>query len=409
MSLVEQTRDHADSIPSTLPMEGFRIPYRESISDNFSATTQDKPQLDATVVELESIDSNDDDNHSNTSEDTKSITTTASTRSQADDNEMLSVRSLSNSSSTTDLALPAVSGDAPALPAKSNLRASRLLSSIPQKKSVNDDQPILPHAAPHQVYLSSEEDASSSADDFSDFEESDTESSSSQKSTSPRASHEDTARLVSVVFYGKPSIVNLSRRPNSAGSTDSVKGASARGILRTATEPTLYRPRSISASSSTTSTRKHPPRSSSMLTGDEVGKKNRPHFLTIDPSAASKASAESSEGVRTPKTPTGMFRKTLSLVKKRSRSTLVQSESNISRMEQVGEEDEDAAEAAARRQSSIMEQSLSYQDIMKAAKINAAAAASIRSELPRPPPTPSSPKNRFRAGLSLGRQKSVRV
>jgi hypothetical protein len=99
----------------------------------------------------------------------------------------------------------------PALPARSSLRSSRLLDPAAFKNALDVEQPPLsPVSAPHDVYLSSEEDASSSADDFSDYEfgsESDMSLGSPDLKT-----EQDTARVVSVVYYGKPSLVNLSPR-----------------------------------------------------------------------------------------------------------------------------------------------------------------------------------------------------
>src|SRR6478609_7605544 len=96
---------------------------------------------------------------------------------------------------------------APALPAKSSLRASRCLDGLLTHKLTPEGQ--APFSTPHDVYLSSEEDASSSADDFSDFE---FDSGSDESQSTRRGSQEDTAKVVSVVFSGKPSVIDLPRR-----------------------------------------------------------------------------------------------------------------------------------------------------------------------------------------------------
>lgn len=303
--------------------------------------------------------------------------------------KMLSFDNMSTTSSSSSSSLPASSSDAPLLPPRSARRASRMLGSIPQKKAVDDDQPMLPHAAPHQIYLSSEEDASSSADDFSDFGDVESDAEGSRKPAG-RFIREDTARVVSVVFYGKPSIITLSRRSISPSSSDVSDRA---GILRTATEPALKRPSSVSSTSSS-SLYQHPPRSSSMVTTTLL-EKRRPGFLHIDPYAKG-----SDDSLRTPRTPTTMLRKTLNLVKKRSRPNLHQSESQLTRMEQVGEVDGEDDDDDDPRESLCLEpatpsSAVSYEDIIKSAR--------------RSVSSPKSPKSRFRSGLSLGRQRSIKA
>ncbi|KAJ6438498.1 arginine biosynthesis bifunctional protein ARG7, mitochondrial precursor [Purpureocillium lavendulum] len=323
--------------------------------------------------------------------------TTVADSSRPDNDEMLSLPHIEDGLA------------APALPAKSALRASRLLNSLPQKASP-EERPILPHAAPHQVYLSSEEDASSSADDFSDFDDLDSDSEQSQRSGSTRASHEDTARIVTFVFHGRPSIVELPPRSLTPGSTSSTSLASSRrpstGITRVSTEPTMFRTRSISSSS----TLLHPPRSSSMK--PKTLEKKRPMFLTIDPFAPKVAEAEEPESARAPpKTPTGMLRKTLSLVKKRSRPVLNQADGNpreslslqVSPMAQLGEED---VAISPREVSPATQAPTSYQDIMRGAKRSAEAAPRTESTTPQ---SPSTHKSRFRSGLSMSRPRSIRA
>ncbi|KAG6059101.1 hypothetical protein E4U17_006930 [Claviceps sp. LM77 group G4] len=310
-------------------------------------------------------------------------------------NTMLSVDNISNSgsnSSISSFSLP-IGDEAPVLPPRSARRVSRLMTPIPPKKTASSERPMLPHAAPHQMYLSSEEDASSSADDFSDFAE--------EPESDSENSHKATARMVSVKFYGKPSIVTMPSRRSISPSSGSSRPTGP-AILRTLTEPALSRPRSISSTCSLTPTFNHPPRSSSMMTASFA--KKRPGFLQIDPYAKGNEDLPEIASARTPKTPTAMFRKTLNLVKKRSKQNLQPSESHISHMEQVGEVEEEHDPRQSMCMGSSTPSSVSYQDIMRNAKRNTFHPIS-RSE----GSTPKSPKNRFRSGLSLTRQRSVRA
>lgn len=129
--------------------------------------------------------------------------------------------------STSDTSSSSASPPVPPLPSK-NARRSGMLDGMVIKLDAHREA-----ATPHDVYLSSEEDASSSADDFSDYDwESSSEvdlseagvevceaklaaspTSSSVSSPAvphPRRSHEITARAVAVVFSGKPAIIELS-------------------------------------------------------------------------------------------------------------------------------------------------------------------------------------------------------
>ncbi|TWU73754.1 hypothetical protein ED733_002303 [Metarhizium rileyi] len=409
MSPSEESTHGAASIPTRKPTKEntattksqSRKLYRSSLPAYVSpqSSTKEKPHLSrshsnpslSTEFENKADKQKDQDRSGDES------SSDSSSHEKEDNDDMLSVRDLS-SSSTSSLGIP--TGDVPALPVKSALRTSRLLASIPQKKAPNDNQPMLPHAAPHQVYLSSEEDASSSADDFSDFDdEMESDGEGSQKPCIRIIPREDTARVVAVVFHGKPSIVTLSPRRLMSPSLSDV-GQTGAGLLRTTTEPSLqhHRPQSV-ASTSSLLTLNHPPRSSSILAGFE---KKRPHFLQIDPYA--KVRDDQTEHVKGPITPTSMFRRTLSLVKKRSKQNLHHSESQLTPMEKVGEVEEEENP----RESVCLEATtpgpVNYQDIMMKAKRHA-SISSPRSETS----SPVSPKYRFRSGLSLGRQRSVRT
>jgi hypothetical protein len=372
--------------------------FPQLCTNNNLCLTQTETSSSTSRVEPDKA-NNQQDNYNNSEGSGSAVSSTnsnISTHEKREDDDMHSVGSLSNSSSSTSLAM--TTGDVPALPAKSALRASRLLASMPQKKTPSDDQPMLPHAAPHQVYLSSEEDASSSADDFSDFEdEIESEGEGSQKTSVRSITREDTARMVAVIFHGKPSIVTLSPRRSISPSSSDVHQESR--IPQTTTEPYFQRPRSVSSTSSIITPFSRPPRSSSMMAAFE---KKRPHFLQIDPHAEIKK--EQKETSKTPKTPTGMILRTLSLVKKRSKQNFHHSETLIKPMEKVGE----AEEEGGSRESIYLEpgtpEPVKYQDIMKSAQRNASLSRP-RSEVP----SAVSPKKRLRAGLSLGRQRSVRA
>ncbi|KAK1986579.1 hypothetical protein LZ30DRAFT_685237 [Colletotrichum cereale] len=282
--------------------------------------------------------------------------------------------------------------NAPALPAKSSLRASRLLDSMALKIITN--QPA--QSAPQEVYLSSEEEASSSADEFSDY---DYESESAESADSPiRKSHEDTARVVSVVYAGKPSIIDLpsTRRSATPDSVDSRTHALSRLTIPSTTH-TLRRMSTSPNTGASYSPVFHPPRSSSMMITASMFPKERPAFLSVDPYASKplderaveerQVDAERSER---PKTPTSqLFKRTLSLVRKRSRAQLRDLPANNSSRDHLSSpslghlplsDNSDVREESEKIPNSPWP-SVSYHDIMRAAKKNAQ----------NPPPTPSTP------------------
>ncbi|KAF7543711.1 hypothetical protein G7Z17_g10521 [Cylindrodendrum hubeiense] len=317
---------------------------------------------------------------------------------------------------------------APALPEKSARRASRMLDGlIPHKLTTEDQQPPLTaQSAPHEVYLSSEEDASSSADDFSDFEF-ESSSEESQQSSTRRSSQEDTARVVSVVFSGKPSIVDLPRRSISPSSSETSSRPPSR-LRRTSTLPIIDNRRSsISSSPSASSVRSsilHPPRTSSMLPSHRIVKP-RPEFLSIDPFAAkTDREEEHTGGLKTPKTPTGMFKRTLSLVKKRSKPSLNTNFSSLSRdnltsfmmpshhMEQVQEEASAPESASATAPRPVSRGPPTYHEIVMSAKRRAQTTPmSPISPLSEPasPMTPNGTRQRLRQGFSSARRRSIKT
>lgn len=366
MSRVEQPRGRADSIPGLQLV--LAEPYRDSPSSLSS------PEAHPVVHADPATDCLADEKP------TPSIDPPPpeSRQPPAQDDEMLSVP-------RADGGLPV-----PALPAKSALRRLRLLASLAQK-AAPEDRPMLPHAAPHQVYLSSEEDASSSADDLSGLDELDWEADEARQSAKA-CRREDTARVVTVVFHGRPSIVDLPPR-GCAAMTEGRRPAT--GILRTATEPTLTRTRSSSASAAG----QNPPRSTSMTPSGFQARRRQ--FLTIDPFAARQSEPDEQDAAKTPKTPSAMLKKTLSLVKKRSKPTLNPAGGHSREslalptppMEQVGEE----PEPDTPRQTPPPP--VTYQGIMRVAAGKTGVAS----------PTTNAGRSRFRGGLSISRPRSVRV
>ncbi|PMB67789.1 hypothetical protein BM221_005960 [Beauveria bassiana] len=282
---------------------------------------------------------------------------------------------------------------APALPQKSALRASRLLATLPQK--LPEDRTVLTHAAPHLVYLSSEEDGSSSADDLSDLDSFDSDS---EESLDGRVTHGEFARVVSVIFSGKPSVINLTGRSTSL--TSLRRRPSNDAALRpTSTVPSLGRMRSSSSStSSATSSLEHPPRSSSIITSID---KRRPKFLHVDPFAAGKSDRDDTDSLKTPKTPTAMFSRAFNSLSPYPEQC--PRENELVHMEQVGEEatEEQVEDESASPKSGGPSK---YHNIMTTAKKNSQQVAPA----PTTPTSPNSAKNGLRS-FSLGRRMSIRV
>ncbi|KAK4467027.1 hypothetical protein QBC42DRAFT_342497 [Cladorrhinum samala] len=215
--------------------------------------------------------------------------------------------------------------DVPGLPPKSALRSSRLLDNHGLKLGGAVEAASLEQAStPHDVYLSSEEEASSDADDFSDYGY----DSSVEDPESPtiRTSHEVTARVVSVVFAGKPSIVDLSLPKKRSVSSSSM------GTVNTTSSVTEDRPVTPASSITSSQTPNSAHRRSSLIS--DILSKKKPPFLSIDPYANGTTyslpkALDSLEGespsVKTPRTPTQMLKgvtRSLSLVRKRSRPAM---------------------------------------------------------------------------------------
>lgn len=199
----------------------------------------------------------------------------------------------------------------PALPQKSSLRASRILDSLKLSSIESATQSL---TTPHDAYMSSEEDASSSADEFSEY---DYESGSETSKGSPvrRKSYEDTARVVSFIFSGKPFLVDL---PSPRRSTTTPSTADSRSEIESPIETSSQS--SVSASS-------HPPRTSSLMPSSS------PSFLQQDPFAETQHVSDSARQNRSDAaqrlaraastiTTLNRVQRTFSLVRKRSRPFL---------------------------------------------------------------------------------------
>ncbi|KAI1451523.1 hypothetical protein F4805DRAFT_451141 [Annulohypoxylon moriforme] len=310
--------------------------------------------------------------------------------------------------------------ETPKLPEKSALRMSRFLDNL-KRNSITESL-----SDPHDVYLSSEEDASSSADDFSDYDsDSDLNSNGSEKSPQRRGSHEESARAVSVIFVGRPCVVDL---------------ASGRRSVSP-----IRRPRSMIPSSIRqdifADRPEHPPRKSSLASTIDLPKEN-PSFLSQDPFATNNYRIESitrgpppaSISPR-PKTPTAAFhrfQKSLSLVRKRSRPNLKDAASRDSLGWPLGSgsgsaSTTDLISLNSSRTSEEEQQQPRRPRVVSAAtmppEFSAITKDSIRSSrrdsLPRlltkqPPsqpvsPSPASAKRGLLSGLNMNRRRSLRI
>ncbi|KAH7112639.1 hypothetical protein EDB81DRAFT_826788 [Dactylonectria macrodidyma] len=299
-----------------------------------------------------------------------------------------------------------------AMPAKSTVRASKMLDVNIHMVALQE-QPPFAQTTLHDAYFSAEEDASASVDDFSDL---DLDPSNSQRSGN-RRSHENAARVVSVIFAGKPSIVELPLRPISP-SSNGFNSRPPKRLRRTCTEPVLTG-RCTSISSSASSPILHPHRTSSM--GPRKLEKQQPQFLHIDPFAAKPELEEREvhDSAQTPKTPAGAFKRTLSLARKKSKPALnnyaAQSRDNLTlsipthHMKQVQKVQEEPL--TQDWQAPAPKGPATYQEITKSAK----RAAPNKPMFPMSPiSNPSSPvkptvtRNRLRQGFSAARRRSIK-
>ncbi|KAI2784906.1 hypothetical protein F4815DRAFT_441207 [Daldinia loculata] len=301
----------------------------------------------------------------------------------------------------------------PKLPEKSALRTSRLLSTL-QRISTE------PITDPHDAYLSSEEDASSSADDFSDYE-CDSNSDQSEKSPARRKSQEDTARAVSVIYIGKPFVVDL------------VSGRRSVSPIR--------RPRTRSSSpsirTSSFESRPGPLRTTSFASTIDMPRESH-SFLSQDPFATSNYKLESASKGPVPtdiipraKTPFHRLQRSMNLVRKRSRPNLKDAASRdsilslrsiststtdlqltLNTLRTAGEEQQQArrpepvSAAPARPQTPV-----TYNDIMMSARreSNPRLLTKLPPSTQPTSPSPTTLKRGILSGLNMNRRRSLRL
>lgn len=347
----------------------------------------------------------------------------------------------------------------PKLPPKSALRASRLLDNLALKLGDAVEAAELGQATtPHDVYLSSEEDASSDADDFSDYDY----DSSVEDPASPsrRSSHEDTARVVSVVFAGKPSLVDLPasrKRPISSSSLGTSRTRSSSGLSAkpSVLDTDAAKDRPVTPASITSSQYSQPRPSNdaklnrkSLLLSDILITK-KPPFLSIDPYANGSSYAlelpkaldsleSENQAAKTPRTPSTLLKgvtRSFSLVRKRSRPNLTSPPAAVQ-----GTQDNTSFTSKSKKRASLHlpatvplvdndhqhlqpheyehEQPktpmtpITYNDILKAVKKNAVVmgAASPPSDILSPTsPSPATAKRGILSGLAAARRRSMKL
>jgi hypothetical protein len=288
----------------------------------------------------------------------------------------------------------------PALPQKSSLRASRLLDNLNLTSIESATQSL---TAPHDMYLSSEEDASSSAAEFSEYDwDSDDESTGEEahKTHARKKSHEDTARVVSVIYSGKPCIVDLPS-PRRLTSPSSPLSSTSTGE---STRDTLYGTPPESPLSEET----QPEQQSS---ADSTPQSSPPAlFLNTDPFADNNYSLQlanpeqqDSAAPRTAEAPTSIYnqmQKTFNLVKKRSRPALrtlnsaaMASKGSISSASMLSLVPSSEPQTAAKTAALSPPSPVRYNDIIRAARQNSTLTA---------PTTPTTPTARSPAASSPG-------
>ncbi|KAI1469757.1 uncharacterized protein F4812DRAFT_302106 [Daldinia caldariorum] len=300
----------------------------------------------------------------------------------------------------------------PKLPEKSILRTTRLLNTL-QRISTE------PIADPHDAYLSSEEDASSSADDFSDYEY-ESNSDRSEKFPRRRKSQEDTARAVSVIYVGKPLVVDLT-------------------CCRRSVSP-MRRPRTRSSSPSIRTTSfesppSHPLRKTSFTSSMEMPREN-PSFLSQDPFANSNYKLEpalkdpvSTDSSPRAKTPFHRLQRSMNLVRKRSRPNLKEAASRdsilslrsisssttdlqlaLNTLRTAGEDQHASKPEPLSARTTWHQTPVTYNDIMMSARRE--SQPRLLTKLP-PSSLPPSPSPTFKrgilSGLHMNRRRSLRL
>ncbi|KAI0595671.1 hypothetical protein F4775DRAFT_365153 [Biscogniauxia sp. FL1348] len=326
----------------------------------------------------------------------------------------------------------------PTIPRRNSLRASRLLDSLKLDSIESATQSL--NTSSHDVYLSSEEDASTSAGEFSDYDF-DSDSEYSEEPSLRRRSQEDTARAVTVVFVGKPCLVDLSRsqRPR----TPVRKRPQSNIFERSSTSS------SASSSLDTNSLENHRPRQSSLTSISTDLSQGAPSFLSQDPFPTSNYKLDSQNkdsipsGPRTPRSSTALhrFQKSISLARKRSRSNLkaTASSDNLAQVAVAAAaaknvrlslntsppasvaalaaeeleppvKSEAPPSATTTTTTTIAPQSpRTYNEILRAARKNAQPPPSPSSQAMSPMSPATAKKGGILSGLNINRRRSVRV
>ncbi|KAI0408216.1 hypothetical protein F4802DRAFT_457884 [Xylaria palmicola] len=328
---------------------------------------------------------------------------------------------------TRELKTKEVVIEPPAIPKRNTLRTSRLLDSL-RLTSIESAAKSL--NTTHTLYLSSEEDASSSADEYSDDEY---ESSSEESSQSPtrRMSEEVTARAVSVIFVGKPCVVELA---SGRRSVSPVKRPQSEFFGRAAS--------SSFGSDLPPSRPEHSSRKTSLGSVSSLPKES-PSFLSQDPFSSSPytrretmlamSTTTSSETYpRAPRTPTGTFQriqKTISLVRKRSRPNLKAAAENSASMSslnlstlntsQVSQESHEPSTPGVTSPATT-QSPVTYNEILRVARRNSIAApaitlavsiaqSSMAQSQPASPITPVTGRRSILSSFNMNRRRSTRI
>lgn len=147
---------------------------------------------------------------------------------------------------------------APAVPQRSEKRTSMLLQNVMlelqnldgSRQKEADKASIVQESDPHELYLSSEEDASYSddyEDSLTDLEATSLEDAEATRAllsrASSRKSQEDTARVVSFIMVGKPQIVDILLPNTSPSTTQNRHSLNLETLASFNTTPTTSPPR----------------------------------------------------------------------------------------------------------------------------------------------------------------------
>ncbi|KAI1435985.1 hypothetical protein GGR50DRAFT_261796 [Xylaria sp. CBS 124048] len=307
----------------------------------------------------------------------------------------------------------------PAIPKRNTLRASHFLDSL-RLNSIKSATKSL--TAPHTVYLSSEEDASSSSGEFSD---NDYESSTEETPQLPprRKSKEVTARAVSVMFVGKPSIVELAtaRRPMSP--------------VRRPQSELITRPASSRAGMDATRNHSAAVRKTYLAPISDL--KESPSFLSQDPFSSSPYTRRQStmpaletnlmshlnSQEQSPSTPTSTFQrlqKTINLARKRSRPNLkviAEKSASTSSLHLPTFNLSQESQASSRLEfssPSSMRSHATYNDMLRASPRSSTAPSPITPLTPAheqvsSPIAPTTTKRGLLSGLNMSRRRSMKI